>query len=136
MLGVDGTLASCTVSNMVAGPPTPLDGSFIVNGAWSSESLPFDSCLDGRRGTEDGGGGVELCTMILGVATEGATPVLVVCDACCCAWARREFAEFLRDLVTVGGGDLSRGDTGQCGVLSPETPASGFCGRGAFRSGP
>ncbi len=43
-------------------------------------------------------------------------------------------SEFRRD-PDEGGGDLSRGDTGQCGVFSPDVPADVLCGRGILLAG-
>lgn len=72
----------------------------------------------------EAGDGEECCTTIEGVeATSGFF-------ACVRSELRRE-REWAR--ASGGGGDLMRGETGQWGVLSPETTAEGdFKGRGAL----
>lgn len=79
--------------------------------------------MAGMRDVETGEGD-ECWTTIEGVdATSGFL-----------AWVRRELRrERECERASDGGGDLTRGECGQCGVLSPETMADGdFKGRGAL----
>ncbi len=121
--GVAGRLDSCTVSSLDAVPLAPRDGPFmLMTMGMSSSPGVTTSSLTGIR--EAGAGdGEECCTMIEGVdATSGFL-------ACVRSELRRE-RECER--ASGGGGDLMRGETGQWGVLSPETMAEGdFKGRGA-----
>lgn len=70
----------------------------------------------------EAGDGDECCTTIDGV--DAASGLL----ACVRRELRRE-----RERASGGGGDFRRGETGQWGVLSPETMADGdFKGRGGL----
>jgi hypothetical protein len=120
--GVAGKLDSCTVSSLGAAPLVPRDGALMLIPG-SSASPAADSSLTGMR---EAGDGDELCTTIAGV--DCASGFLI--------WLRRELArerEPERPSDPGGGGDLSRGEMGQWGVLSPELePAAGLTGRGAL----
>lgn len=121
--GVAGRLDSCTVSNLGATPLAPRDGPFMLMMGMSSSPGVTTSSLTGIR-EADAGEGDECWTTIEGVdATSGFL-------ACVRNELRRE-RECER--ASGGGGDLMRGETGQWGVLSPETMAEGdFKGRGAL----
>lgn len=103
-------------------PPVVLGEVFMVNGAWSSESLFPTSFLGCCREVEGGGvavGGVELWTTMFGADAVVAGLGRVGCSLFCCR-GTFDGTEFLRGLDTEGAGDFSLGETGQLGVDSPE----------------
>jgi hypothetical protein len=104
--GVGGRLDSCTVSSFGTTPLGPRDAAFMLV-ACSSGSLAAFSSLTGMRDTELGD---ELCTTMAGV--EATSDFL--------SWARSEFLRERERASCAGGGDLSRGEMGQWGVVSPE----------------
>jgi hypothetical protein len=122
--GVAGRLDSCTVSSLGATPLAPREGALmlITIGRSSSPGVTTSS-LTGTRDV-GAGEGDECWTTIEGVdATSGFL-----------AWVRSELRrEREWERTSDGGGDLTRGEAGQWGVLSPESTAEGdFKGRGAL----
>ena len=72
-----------------------------------------------------------LATLCGGVEVSGVAPVTLILGAAVASAFFCATAEFLRELAADGGGDFSRGDSGHCGVVSPE-PAALLCCLGSF----
>lgn len=116
--GVAGKLDSWTVASLGATPLEPREGPFMLC-AGSSGSLAGSSSF-GKRESE---AGEELWTTIEGVDWPSGFRIC----------ARREFARERERPSSPGGGDLSRGEMGQWGVVSPELDLDvGFEGRCAL----
>jgi hypothetical protein len=116
--GVAGKLDSWTVASLGATPLEPREGPFMLC-AGSSGSLAGASSL----GKRESGAGEELWTTIEGVDWASG---FLICE-------RREFVRERERPSSLGGGDLSRGEMGQWGVVSPELGLDvGFAGRGAL----
>lgn len=118
-IGVDGArtfggVFSSTVSSIGLGPLGPLlEGLTVVAGCnWSSlcTSVLFVTSPDIGFGGGVDDVGVDVWTRMLGAVTP--------------RWLK---LESLRDLAAAGGGDLSRGDCGQTGVVSPEVTTGLGC---------
>jgi hypothetical protein len=115
---VAGKLDSWTVASLGATPLEPREGPFMLC-AGSSGSLAGPSSL----GKRESGAGEELWTTIEGVDWASG---FLICE-------RREFARERERPSSPGGGDRSRGEMGQWGVVSPKLGLDvGFGGRGAL----